>query len=177
MTHWIWTVHQLSLAVCTSVTCLDFLMSSWFCHPATCLPGTGTFWCFVFVLLFSTWRLHFKQSHVTAKSCTKVCFWKHLRQEIGNIVSLVWLTSTAWFDSLIWVSWSGCPALCWSDLICIKLSPCRDYANSHTVAGPSTPRAISITHYAAGSPALNRKWTGSVDGFGVQGPWDWLKTI
>lgn len=33
----------MSAAACTSVTCLDFLMSSWFYHPATCLPGVTDF--------------------------------------------------------------------------------------------------------------------------------------
>lgn len=41
-------------------------------------------------LFFATWQPRFKQSHFTAKQCTKVCFWRHRRQKIGNAVTESW---------------------------------------------------------------------------------------
>lgn len=32
----------------------------------------------------------FKQTHITAEQCTKLCFWNNLRREIGNAVTQFW---------------------------------------------------------------------------------------
>ena len=43
--------------------------------------------CLVLAHLFSTRRSCHKLSHITVKQYTKICFWKHLRQEMGNAVT------------------------------------------------------------------------------------------
>lgn len=45
-------------------------------------------------------------------------------------------------------------------LICLMWNSSRDYANSYTATGPSTPHAVSVVHGATGFPPLHRKRRG-----------------
>ena len=56
--------------------------------PIGCAPAGGR--CLVFPQQISTWLPGHKLSHFTAKQYTTICFWKHLRREIGITVTEYW---------------------------------------------------------------------------------------
>ncbi len=43
--------------------------------------------CLILAKIFPTWWTGHKLSHVLGKQYTKICFWKHLKREIGNAVT------------------------------------------------------------------------------------------
>ncbi len=133
-------------------------------------------WCLILAQIVSRRRTGHKLSHFSGKQYTKICFWKHFKQEIGYSNRILFHIWSALPGLIVWLYFpeSDRPHLYKVEVIC----------NSDTVNGSSTRCGVPIMHCAARSPPLHRKWIGSVDltyvnGFGVSVPLELntLKTV